>query len=42
MIDEEIIGGFVAKVNDTIYNASTKHQLEQLKKEFFKGSIQLN
>jgi F-type H+-transporting ATPase subunit delta len=41
-IDKEIIGGFVAKVNDTIYNASTKHQLEQLKKEFFKSSIQLN
>jgi F-type H+-transporting ATPase subunit delta len=41
-IDKEIIGGFVAKVNDTIYNASTKHQLEQLKKEFFKSSVQLN
>lgn len=41
-IDKEIIGGFVAKVNDTIYDASTKHQLEQLKKEFFKSSIQLN
>jgi F-type H+-transporting ATPase subunit delta len=41
-IDKEIIGGFVAKVNDTIFNASTKHQLEQLKKEFFKGGIQLN
>ena len=41
-IDKEIIGGFVAKINDTIYNASTKHQLEQLKKEFFKSSIQLN
>jgi F-type H+-transporting ATPase subunit delta len=41
-IDKEIIGGFVAKVNDTIFNASTKHQLEQLKKEFFKSSIQLN
>ncbi len=41
-IDKEIIGGFVAKVNDTIYNASTKHQLERLKKEFFKSGIQLN
>ncbi len=41
-IDKEIIGGFVAKVNDTVYNASTKHQLEQLKKEFFKSGIQLN
>ncbi len=41
-IDKEIIGGFVAKVNDTIFNASTKHQLEQLKKEFFRDGIQLN
>ena len=41
-IDKEIIGGFVARINDTVYNASIKHQLELLKKEFFKGSIQLN
>ena len=41
-VDKDMIGGFVAKVNDTIYNASAKHQLEQLKKEFFKSGIQLN
>lgn len=41
-IDDSIIGGFVAQVGDTVYDASLKHQLEQLKKEFGQGNISLN
>jgi len=40
--DKTIIGGFVAKVGDTVYDASIKHQLELLRKEFLQGSVQLN
>jgi F-type H+-transporting ATPase subunit delta len=40
--DNTIIGGFIAKVGDTVYNASIKHQLELLRKEFLHGSVQLN
>lgn len=40
--DSTIVGGFVAKVEDTVYDASVKHQLELLKKEFLQGSVQLN
>jgi len=40
--DNKIIGGFVAKVGDTVYDASIKHQLELLRKEFLQGSVQLN
>jgi F-type H+-transporting ATPase subunit delta len=42
MIDSSVIGGFVAKVGDTVYDASVKHQLELLRKEFLHGSVQLN
>jgi F-type H+-transporting ATPase subunit delta len=41
-IDKEIIGGFTAKVYDTVYDASVKHQLELLKKEFLAGGTSLN
>lgn len=41
-VDENIIGGFVAKVGDTVYNASVLHQLDLLKKEFLHGSALLN
>jgi len=41
-IDEDIIGGFVAKVSDTVYDASVLHQLELLRKEFLHGSAALN
>jgi len=34
-IDNEIIGGFKAKYNDTVIDASIKHQLEALKKKLF-------
>jgi len=41
-IDEKLIGGFVAKVGDTVYNASILHQLGLLKKQFLHGSVALN
>ena len=40
--DTKLIGGFIAKVNDTLFDASIKHQLELLKKQFLKGEISLN
>ncbi|MCL5031545.1 MAG: ATP synthase F1 subunit delta [Bacteroidetes bacterium] len=33
-IDPEIIGGFIVNVSDTMFDASLKHQLELLKKQF--------
>lgn len=41
-VDQEIIGGFVATVEDTVYDASLKHQLELLKKQFLQGGGPLN
>ncbi len=41
-IDSSIIGGFKAKVGDTVFDASVKHQLEILKKQFLEGSASLN
>lgn len=41
-VDTNIIGGFIAKVGDTVYNASMIHQLGLLKKEFLLGSVTLN
>jgi len=40
--DSNLVGGFVAKVNDTLYDASISHQLELLKKQFLTGEISLN
>lgn len=42
VIDPNVIGGFVAKVGDTVFDASLKHQLEILKKRFLKGGASLN
>lgn len=42
VIDPEVFGGFVAKVGDTVYDASIKNQLEILKKRFLKGGASLN
>ena len=42
LLDENIVGGFVAKIGDTVYDASIKHQLELLKKQFLSGGISLN
>ena len=41
-IDPNVIGGFVAKIGDRVYDASLKHQLEILKKRFLKGGASLN
>ncbi|MDR3627684.1 MAG: ATP synthase F1 subunit delta, partial [Ignavibacteriaceae bacterium] len=41
-IDSDIIGGFIAKVDDTVFDASLKHQLELLKKQLLKGGASLN
>lgn len=41
-VDNNLIGGFVARVGDTVYNASVKHQLSLLKKEFTHGGLSLN
>lgn len=41
-IDKSIIGGFVAKINDTILDASIKRQLERLKQKFKQGDFILN
>lgn len=41
-IDKNIIGGFVAKINDTILDASIKRQLEKLKEKFKHGDFILN
>jgi F-type H+-transporting ATPase subunit delta len=41
-IDKNMVGGFIAKVNDTVYDASVRHQLELLKKEFLGGGASLN
>jgi F-type H+-transporting ATPase subunit delta len=40
--DINLVGGFIAKVNDTLYDASIRHQLELLKKQFLTGEISLN
>ncbi len=40
--DTKLVGGFIAKVDDTLYDASIKHQLELLKKQFLTGDISLN
>jgi F-type H+-transporting ATPase subunit delta len=41
-IDDTIIGGFVAKINDTILDASIRRQLERLKEKFKRGDYILN
>jgi F-type H+-transporting ATPase subunit delta len=41
-IDEDLIGGFVAKAGDTLFDASLQHQLELLKNQLLYGSISKN
>ena len=41
-IDEDLIGGFVAKVGDTLFDASLQHQLILLKNQLLYGSISKN
>ncbi len=33
-VDNNIIGGFIVQIKDTVYDASVKHQLELLRKKF--------
>lgn len=40
--DEKMLGGFVARIGDTVIDASLTHQLELLKRQFMKGSASLN
>jgi len=41
-IDKSIIGGFVAKIGDTVLDASIKRQLETLRDKFKSGGFELN
>lgn len=41
-LDKNVLGGFIAKVGDTVYDASIMHQLEMLKKKFIQGGVSLN
>ncbi|MBZ0178510.1 MAG: ATP synthase F1 subunit delta [Melioribacteraceae bacterium] len=41
-IDSSIIGGFIARIGDTVIDASIFHQLERLKNTFISESINLN
>lgn len=41
-VDNKLLGGFVARIGDTIFDASVKHQLNLLKKHFIKVGISLN
>ncbi len=42
VIDPALIGGFVAQINDTVYDASLMHQLDILKKQFSIGTSLLS
>jgi F-type H+-transporting ATPase subunit delta len=42
IVNKELIGGFIARVADTMYDASIKHQLEILRKQFLSGNVSLN
>lgn len=39
---ENLLGGFVVRFRDTVYDASIKHQLEKLKQNLISGSLSLN
>ncbi|MEI7812339.1 MAG: ATP synthase F1 subunit delta [Ignavibacteria bacterium] len=41
-IDTKIIGGFIIKIEDTIYDASLRRQLELLEKRLLSGNLILN
>jgi F-type H+-transporting ATPase subunit delta len=42
IINKELIGGFIARAADTMYDASIKHQLETLRKQFLSVNVSLN
>ncbi|MGE5846338.1 MAG: F0F1 ATP synthase subunit delta, partial [Ignavibacteria bacterium] len=37
--DKSLVGGFIAQVNDTVYDASLKHQLDLLRTQLLEGGI---
>jgi F-type H+-transporting ATPase subunit delta len=39
-IDKHLKGGFLAKVGDTVFDGSVRHQLELLRKRFVEGPVQ--
>lgn len=41
-IDKNLIGGFIVQIDDTVIDASLKHQLELLRKKFLFGTEKLN
>lgn len=41
-VRESIIGGFMIRIEDTIYDASIKHRLEALREKLLKGDLSLN
>lgn len=41
-LEPNLIGGFVVRFRDTVYDASIKHQLEKLKQNLISGSLSLN
>ncbi len=41
-IDQKIIGGFITQIEDTVYDASIKHQLELLRKTLLEDSAIYN
>lgn len=40
--DHNLLGGFVVRYRDTVYDASIKHQLEKLRQNLISGSLSLN
>jgi F-type H+-transporting ATPase subunit delta len=40
--DKNLVGGFLIKMDDTVIDASIKHQLDLLKEKFLKGSLSVN
>ncbi len=41
-IKQDLVGGFIAKAGDTLYDASIRHQLEVLRKQFLSGEVSFN
>lgn len=41
-VDQKIIGGFIAQIEDTVFDASVKHQLELLRKKLLQDSSIFN
>ncbi|MCX6149402.1 MAG: ATP synthase F1 subunit delta [Ignavibacteriales bacterium] len=41
-INPKLIGGFIVKMDDTIMDASLRHQLDLLKEKFLQGNVSMN